>query len=369
MALKQSNDPRLKLVQALGTSGARAIAPFDLNGIPHLAVAQLATDILSQPARVEAGESDGVPVLIFRWTGEHFEERFRLQASGSEDVEPFRIGEDQFLAVANLRSGHGPYDLNVDSMLFRWSGNDFAAVQSVPTFAAKQWRHFEVGARHFLALAQGVDGPGTTARNATQSAIYEWDGQRFRLFQTVDSIWGYNWLHVRAGDEDLLAYADHKAPSRILRWTGETFAPLQQLDGDSGRAFCAFDIDGTTYLAFARLMGDSMLLRWQGGRFVQHQMLSGPGGREFATMEQNGQRLLVQVDFLTGSRERPRTDLHGHVYRWDGRALQEVGTFPTFGATDVAIFKMGGKSFVAVSESLSPSIRFRQDSHVYRIAP
>ena len=27
---------------------------------------------------------------------------------------------------------------------------------SIPTFAAKQWRHFAIGERHFLALAQGV---------------------------------------------------------------------------------------------------------------------------------------------------------------------------------------------------------------------
>ena len=363
------HDRRLKIVQALETSGARAIAPFDLDGVPHLAVPQLATDIPSQPAKVEAGESDGVPVLVYRWTGERFEERFRLQASGSEDVEPFRIGDDQFLAVANLRSGHGPYDFNVDSMLFRWSGYDFVAVQSFPTFAAKQWRHVEIGARHFLALAQGVDQPGATARNPAQSAIYEWDGQRFRLFQTIESIWGYNWLHVRIGDEDLLAYADHKAPSRILHWTGETFASLQLLDGDGGRAFSTFVIDGTTYLAFARLMDDSVLLKWEGGRFVEHQRLSGAGGREFATLEQDGKRLLFRVDFLTGSREQPRTDLQGHVYRWDGIAMEEIETFPTSGATDIAVLKMAGGSLVAVSESLSPAIRFRQDSHVYRLAP
>ncbi len=359
---------RLHPVQGLATSGARAVAPFDLDGTPHLAVPQLARDVPGQPAKVEAGDSDGLPVLIYRWTGTQFEERFRLPASGSEDVEPFRIGDDLFLAVANLRSGHGPYALNVDSTLFRWSGQGFVVVQSFPTFAAKQWRHVAIGTRHFLALAQGVDQPGATARNPARSQIFEWDGQSFLPFQTIESIWGYNWLPLRIGDEDLLAYADHRAPSRILRWTGEAFAPLQELDGDSGRAFCAFDITGTTYLAFARLMGDSVLLRWEDGRFVQHQRLSGAGGRGFATLEQDGERLLVQVDFLTGSREQPKTDLYGHVYRWDGRAMQEIETFPTFGATDIAVLRTTEGLLVAVSESLSPAIRFRQDSHIYRIA-
>ena len=365
--MKAPHGRHLQKIQALGTSGARAIAFFDLNDVPHLAVPQLAIDIPSQPANVEAGRSDDVPVLIYQWTGERFQERLRLSANGSEDVEPFRIGDDQFLAVANLRSGHGPYDLNVDSMLYRWSGCDFAAVQSFPTFAAKQWRHFEVDARHFLALAQGVDQPGATSRNPAQSAIYEWDGQRFRLFQTIESIWGYNWLHIRIGDEHLLAYADHKSPSRILRWTGETFALLQLLDGDGGRAFSTFDVEGTTYLAFARLTADSVLLRWDGERFIRHQRLSGAGGREFATLEQGGDRLLLQVDFLTGSREQPRTDLYGHVYRWDGSSMQEIGTFPTSGATDIAILMMVGGPLVAVSESLSPEIRFRQDSNIYRL--
>ena len=367
--MKASLDYRLQLVQALETSGARAIAPFELDGSPHLAVPQLARDVLGQSAKVEAGDSDGVSVLIYRWTGAQFEERFRLQASGGEDVEPFWIGDDLFLAVANLRSGHGPYDLNVDSILFCWSGHDFVVAQRFPTFAAKQWRHFEIGTRHFLALAQGVDQPGATARNPAQSTIYEWDGQNFRPFQMIESIWGYNWLHLRIGDEHLLAYADHKAPSRILRWTGETFVTLQQLDGVSGRAFCAFDIDATTYLAFARLMGDSVLLRWERGGFVEHQRLSGAGGRGFATMERDGERLLFQIDFLTGSREQPRTDLNGHVYRWDGRAMQEVERFPTFGATDISVLETAGLTLVAVAESLSSAIRFRQDSHIYKIMP
>ncbi len=110
-----------------------------------------------------------------------------------------------------------------------------------------------------------------------------------------------------------------------------------------------------------------MLLRRQKGSYPECQRLSGPGGREFAWIDRADGRFLVQLDFLTGSREQPRTDLHGHIYRWSGHGLQETATFPTSGATGVTAVPVAGGTLVAVSESLSPEIRFRTDTHVYRM--
>ena len=352
--------------QRLPTTGARAAAPFELEGVPHLAIPQLAKDVPGQPAKVEGGDSD-VPVLIYRWNGTAFVESVQLPATGSEDVEPFRIGSDLYIAVANLRSGAGPYDLNVDSKIFRWSGNVFEEHQRVPTFAAKQWRHFEIDGRHFLALAQGVEEPNAQPRNPSTSTIFEWDGAKFKAFQEVESLWGYNWSYFNSQGEHLLAYADHKAPSRLLRWTGQAFETLQVLNGDSGRAFCPFTIDGSDYLAFARLSGDTVLLRRTGQQYEPYQTLSGPGGREFAFVRRDNTRVLIQVNFLTGSREDPRTDLRSHVYQWINETMELVDTFATTGATGAAILPIGDRLLLAVSESLSAEIRFRTDCQIYEL--
>lgn len=356
--------PLLQELQSLPTSGARAVEPFSIGSEQYLAVPQLASDVPAQPARVEGGDSD-LPVLIFRLNGTSFEQWRSLPASGGEDVEHFEIEGEHFLAVACLRSGKGPYNLNVDSKIYKWSGEEFLLHQSVPTFAAKQWRYCPIAGRHFLALAQGVVQEGAEPTNPHLSTIFEWDGRRFKAFQTVDSAWGYNWHHFQIGSDYFLAYADHKKPSLIFRWSGRDFEKVQTLEGESGRAFCAFQAEGEHFLAFARLMEESVVLRWDGTRFVHHQTLSGPGGREFAYLEKNGAKYLIQVNFLTGSREQPKTDLESYVYRWNNRKMERIEGFPTKGGTDVAAIAREGETYIAVSESLSVQVRFRTDSHLY----
>jgi EPTP domain len=68
--------------------------------------------------------------------------------AGREDAEFFTIGGRSFLAVASIRTGAGPYDFNATSTIFEWSGNRFVPFQEVPTFAAKQWKHWEIAGRH-----------------------------------------------------------------------------------------------------------------------------------------------------------------------------------------------------------------------------
>lgn len=357
----------LKILQALNTNGARGVAPFVLDGVQHLAIPQLARDVEGQPPGVNAGASDQ-PVKVYRWDEDSFVEAYTIPSTGGEDVEPFMIGDTLFLAVANLREGSDPYDMNTDSELFRWDSGSFVSHQRFRTYAAKQWRHFEIEGTHFLALAQGVEVPGATARNPDKSTIYVWRDSSFEPLQQITSRWGYNWLHFEVGSMHLLGYLDHLSPSRLLRWSGERFEDFQMLPGTSGRALSAFTADGESYLAYARLMDTTVLMRWNGTRYEQVQELSGPGGREFAQFEIEGVPHLLQVDFLTGTREDPTTHQRAHFYRWGGGQLVELEAFETDGATGVCVMEVGALRLVAVSESLTPELKFRKDSHVYVIA-
>ncbi len=357
----------LHLVQALPTSGARAVQPFEIDGHTYLAVPQLAEDIADQPPYMNGGDSDiGMP--IYRWDDGRFIEVQRLPVSGGEDAEFFRIGERAFLATASLRTGAGPYALDADSTIYEWRNGAFVAFQRQAGFAAKQWRHFQVGARHFLGFAQGVVLDGVTPRNPSQSVILEWKGDAFEPFQTVPSAWGYNWTRFSVDGHDFLAYADHIAPSIILRWDGAQFVPFQTIEDSGGRAFCCFAADDDTYLAFAKLQGNSLLYRWDGERFALHQTLSGPGGREFAYLQHGAQHYLIQANFITGSPKEPATIQQSVVYRLERGAMVVADRFTTAGATSVATFTIGADTFVAVAESLSAAIRFRTDSHIYRFA-
>lgn len=354
--------------QEINTSGARGVTPFELDGKLYLAIPQLAEDIAGQPADMNGGDSD-ISLIIYEHRQSGFAEFQRLAVSGGEDAEFFRIGDRAFLATASIRSGRGPYSFDVDSTIFEWRGGRFEPFQKVATFAAKQWRHFKIGERNFLALAQGVTVGNVVAKNPSASTIFEWNGRNFERFQSVSSAWGYNWRHFSMSGGHFLAYADHIQPSVIFRWNGSVFEPFQTLDGAGGRAFAFFEVEGETFLAFARILGETLLYRWNGQRFVEHQILSGPGGREFAYLEHRGEGYLIQVNFITGTPAKPNPALQSVIYRFQAGQLKIVGTFPTLGATDAAVFSVGTQAFVAVAESLNENVRFKTPSRIYRFGP
>lgn len=347
----------------MATSGARAVAPFELGGRAFLAIPQLAVDAAGSPSGMNGGNSD-TDLLVLRREGAAYIEHQRIAAPGGEDAEFFTIGPDAFLAVASIRSGAGPYEYGIESVIHRWDGTRFEPFQAIPTFAAKQWRHFVVDGRHFLALAQGVSLPQHTVRNRP-SVIFAWDGSRFEPFQEIPSQWAYNWHHFTAGGGHYLAHADHVVPARLYRWDGVAFVEHQELVERGSRAFATFTAGGGLYLACAVLDGDSRLFRWDGARFAAHQVLPGAGGRELAVVEQGGETYLVRIDFLVGSREAPMTTLDSRIYRWDGAWLAEVLRFPTSGGTDVAVLPGSGGRLLAVSNSLSADVRFSTDTRIY----
>jgi pimeloyl-ACP methyl ester carboxylesterase len=359
----------LELVQALQTSGARAASHFSVGGNQFLAIAQLAEDIPGASAGMNLGDSD-VSVIIYRMKASAaFEEWQRLSVPGGEDVEHFVIDGRHFLATASLRSGKGPYELDVSSVIFEWKEDKFIDFQRIPTFGAKQWRYFTLAGRHFLALAQGLMLPGVRARIPSESLIFEWNGAEFNPFQTIPSAWGYNWLHFSLAGEDFLAYADFRKPSILLRWDGDQFSHFQNFDGKAGRAFCFFRAGNEAYLAFADIVDDSILYRWDGGRFQIHQKLVGAGGREFALIESGEDIYLVLVRFITGNPQAPNTVLDSVLYRMEKGILKEVERFTTNGGTDVEVFSHNQETLLVVCESLTEEVRFRTDTKIFRFKP
>jgi hypothetical protein len=352
--------------QRLATSGARAVMTFHAEGQLRLAVPQLAIDIPRTMASMHAGDSD-VDMLLYRWFDGRFIEDGGLPVPGGEDATHFEIGGVDYLATASIRTGGDPYDYNTDSVLYRRTQGRWEPCQRFPTFAAKQWHHFRVGTRRFLALAQGVTVEGPVARNPRSSRIFEWKGDRFVDFQTLEGSWGYNWVDFELDGRQFLGYADHMSASGLMTWAGESFVPFQEFAPQGGRAFEFFHADGEAWLAFANLTGESSLYRWRSGRFAVHQSLGGPGAREFAVARTARALYLVKINFIHGTPAAPKADLMSCLYRWDRGRLEMVEEFPTSGGTDAAVFAADGQIFIAVSNSLSPEIRFRQDSVVYRL--
>jgi hypothetical protein len=350
--------------QRLPTFGARAVLPYVISGTQYLIVPQLSKDVDNTPAHMIGGDSDtGAP--IFKWSDGRFVEHNTLPLSGGEDIDCFQLGAEQFLITAGIRSGHGPYSYNIDQTLYKWSGSRWEPYQTFPGFAAKQWRFLTIGSRAFLCLAQGVTLGHVEAKNPRTSRIFEWNGTKFVDFQSLDGQWGYNWESFQIDGHTYLGYADHAGESLIFKWDGSGFAPFQSFAPKAGRCFRFFTIDGAHHVAFANIQGDSTLYRWDGEQFQVHQKLSGPSGREFCIVRTEKQFYLVQVNFIEGEPSAPKTNLQSRIYRWERGQLVPVEEFATAGGTDAAVFHADGKLFLAVSNSLTPEVRFRTDTIIY----
>lgn len=347
--------------QRIHTSGARAVEVFRVGGLDLLAIPQLALDVPGTPANMNGGDSDTELLLLRRESGV-LTQWSSLAAPGGEDAEFFMIGDRAFLAVASIRSGSGPYDYSPSCQIFAWQGARFVPFQTVPSFAAKQWKHWRIGERHFLGLAQGLQRPGMDDPSV-DSVVYEWDGRTFVEQQHIPSRWAYNWHFLTVGDACFVAHADHLGPSMLYRWDGERLAPHQVLAQQSGRAFVTFTDRGTTYLVVACIAAPSRVLRFTGSLFEDVQVLDGLGGRELAVVR-SGQRLfVVRINFILGTPADPLPVLDSQVYEWDGSRLIEVARFPTCGATDVAVLNDaahddGDGIELVVSNSLSADLRF-----------
>src|SRR3546814_6888818 len=70
---------------------------------------------------------------------------------------------------------------------------------------------------------------------------------------------------------------------------------------------------------------------------------------------------------MEGTPASPKTDLSSQLFQWRDGQLELVEEFPTFGGTDASYFHVDGEDYLAVSNSLTPAVRFRQDMVIYKL--
>ena len=352
-------------LQRIPTSGARAVETFTVDGLELLAIPQLAMDVPGQEPHMNAGDSNTDLLLLQRVNG-CFVPFSTLPAPGGEDAEFFTIDDQAFLAVASIRSGSGPYQLAIDSEIYRWEAGGFVPFQTVATFAAKQWKHWHIGDRHFLGLAQGVRLPGTEDQNR-DSMVFEWDGSSFVEQQRISSQWAYNWHPFEINGTFFVAHAEHLDASILYRWDGAQLQPHQALSERGGRAFATFESEEQFYLLVASLLEPPRLMRWEDDRFEGVQVLEGLGARELTVVDIDDRLFVIRINFILGTPADPDPVMDSQIYEWRSGSLQLIAEFPTTGGTDVAVVAHTDPVQFVVSNSLSPEVRFAAETVVYSL--
>ena len=209
------------------------------------------------------------------------------------------------------------------------------AFQRLETFAAKQLKHWRIGDRHFLGLAQGLALPQLEGHNRN-SVIFEWDGERFVEFQVDPVALGLQLAPLRDRRDALRrARRPPRTDSVLYRWDGARLRRPPGAAAEGRPGLRALRRRHTTW-SWPAWPSRRAVLRWDGERFDAHAELEGLGARELAVE----QRAAIPDPGQLHPRHagRPEPSLTSQVYAWRRRRLSlTVAEFPTVGGTDVEV--------------------------------
>uniref|UniRef100_A0A8D2DSE1 Thrombospondin type laminin G domain and EAR repeats n=1 Tax=Sciurus vulgaris TaxID=55149 RepID=A0A8D2DSE1_SCIVU len=257
-----------------------------------------------------------VSVLAGRAKLDYLEEHQRLP-TGSETLglEVFGIpGVGLFVAAAHRKA---------TSAIYKWTDGKFVSYQSIRTHQAQSWRHFTIGRKIFLAVANF----GPDEKGQEFSVIYKWSHRKLK------------------------------------------FTPYQRIATHSARDWEAFEVDGEHFLAVANHReGDnhninSVIYKWspRARLFEANQTIATSGAYDWEFFRVGPYSFLVVANTFNGT----STRVHSHLYIWLLGSFRLFQSFLTFGAADWEVFRIRDRVFLAVANSHSYDVetQLRNDSY------
>ena len=347
--------------QRIATHGARDWESFVIDGETYLVVANSYDDTTYT-----------VDSVIFKWNGTAFETVQTLSTQGAEDWEAFTIDGTAYLAVANMRSNPS---FNVDSAIFRFNPGTglFEPFQSIATHSAWDWEFFRIDGVPYLAVANSWN--GTTGD--IDSVVYRWDGDDFQEFQSIATHEALDWESFTIDGDTYLAVANYfqgtstETDSVIYKYNdlSQQFEPFQTLSTLGGYEFEHFVIDGDTYLAVANYMSDvsreidSVIYRWNGSAFEVFQSIPTQGAKAWEFFTADGEAFLAVANYRIASTR----NIDSKIYRWNGAGFETFQAIRTSGAMDLEVFAVDGIAWLAAANAYDDITR-NIDSVLYSFA-
>ncbi|XP_063285980.1 thrombospondin-type laminin G domain and EAR repeat-containing protein [Pelobates fuscus] len=232
-------------------------------------------------------------------------EEYQNLATTSETMglEIFHIpGVGHFAVMANRNNQPG-------SVLYKWSDGKFKVHQYFITYQAQAWKHFTIGKRIFLALAnfeKNDDGEEL-------SIIYKWNPKKGKFLQ------------------------------------------YQKIRTYSARDWEAFQIDGDTFLAVANHREgnnhniNSVIYKWNSttGLFEINQTIPTSGAYDWEFFSIGPYSFLVVANTFNGT----STNIQSHIYIFLGDTFRPFQSIMTFGASDWEFFRIQDRFFLVVANS------------------
>ncbi|XP_004467885.2 thrombospondin-type laminin G domain and EAR repeat-containing protein [Dasypus novemcinctus] len=262
--------------------------------------------------------SKWISVLAAKEKLDYVEEHQSLVTSSETlGVEVFAIPEvGLFVATANRKA---------TSAVYKWTDGRFVLYQSIPTNQAQSWRHFTIGKKIFLAVANF----GANRKGQEFSVIYKWSRRKLK------------------------------------------FAPYQRIATHSARDWEAFQVDGEHFLAVANHReGDnhnigSVIYKWdpRSRLFAANQTIATAGAYDWEFFTAGPFAFLAVANAFNGT----STRVLSHLYVRLLGSFQLFQSFPTFGAADWEVFRIGERLFLAVANSHSYDVEMQVQKDSYLI--
>jgi hypothetical protein len=301
--------------QEIATNGATDWESFTIDNDTFLAVANYGA--WDYDRRYDS--------VIYKWNGSGFIEFQRIETFRALDFEAFTIGNDTFLAVANLF--HHVYSDN--SVIYKWNGSRFEEFQFIHT-AGNEWKSFTIGTDTFLAVS----------KYGSPSIIYQWNGNAFVQYQGISKYDAQGMEIFTIGSDIFLAVAGLDYNSIIYKWNGSSFDMFQKISINGALDWESFVILENTFLAMANFYHDeSIIFKWDGSAFIEYQSIPTNGAYDW-------ERFVIGPHTYLAVANRNDDSV---IYRWNGSMFVAIQSIATHGAFDWESFSIGTDLFLAIA--------------------
>ncbi|XP_049641381.1 thrombospondin-type laminin G domain and EAR repeat-containing protein [Suncus etruscus] len=310
---------------------------------------------------------------IYKWTDGKFASYQRIRTHQAQSWRYFTIGEQAFLAVANLEPNKKGQEFSV---IYKWSRTRlrFTPYQRVPTHSARDWEAFQLAGEHFLAVANHREGDN----HNIDSVIYKWN-PRTRLFeanQTIATSGAYDWEFFTVGPYSFLAVANAfngtstRLHSHLYVWLLGAFRLFQSFLTFGAADWEVFRIEERVFLAVANshsytvdaeARSDSYILNSviyelnvTAQTFVTFQEIPTCSALDWEFFSVGEDHFLVVANSFDGR----SFSVDSVIYRWQGyEGFVPAHSLPTFGCRDWEAFRTAAGSYLVYSSAKEPLSR------------
>ena len=155
--------------------------------------------------------------VVLKWSGQQFVKLQSFQTYGALDVKSFSVNGSTFLAFANYRSGSGQH--NINSPIYKWNGSHFVLLQSIPTRGAAALHPFMMCSQIFLGVANNY----VHGSYNTMSVVYRVSQEQFIEYQQIPTQGAFGMTSFQYKGHTYLAVANRysnkwNVNSALYKW-------------------------------------------------------------------------------------------------------------------------------------------------------